>query len=409
MGQTLLDFAVQFLKDNHITVRRVRDNRWSDSTPFDLGLREALFGKTPMQFGIVPPEQMQQTICHCTDPFGCLYTLLPLPEGDVLLLGPMVQDEDWELHCRQIARTMGLNEEQNRQLLDYFLRLPKICILAWYFPFVKALADHLYGERCSVRHVSHEELACDALPVRTVFPREKPVLSMEMLEDRYCLEKKLLAAVHQGDASAAQQALQSFSGVTVPPRPGESRQLSLQYRLVALNALLRKEAERAEVHPFYLDGLYNDLMSKIGSIHSARQEHQMVLSMVTQYCERVRQYSAAGYSPMVREAIYYIGGHLGDDLTLHRLADMLNVNRSYLSGLFRRETGRNLTDYVNTARVEFAANLMLYSQYSVAAASAAAGIPDTSYFSKLFKRVMGVSPTQYVKSSHPSGKMEEQK
>ena len=45
-------------------------------------------------------------------------------------------------------------------------------------------------------------------------PLEKPVLSIQMLEDRYALENHLLDAVHHGDAKLATQALQSFRGVT---------------------------------------------------------------------------------------------------------------------------------------------------------------------------------------------------
>ena len=45
-------------------------------------------------------------------------------------------------------------------------------------------------------------------------PPEKPVLSIQMLEDRYALENYLLDAVHHGDAELAMLALQSFRGVT---------------------------------------------------------------------------------------------------------------------------------------------------------------------------------------------------
>ena len=81
------------------------------------------------------------------------------------------------------------------------------------------------------------------------------------------------------------------------------------------------------------------------------------------------------------------------------MAVLLNVNRSYLSSLFRRQTGRKLTDYVTSARIEYAANLILYSQFSVTAAAAAVGYSDVSYFTRLFKRVLGTTPAQYCKSA----------
>lgn len=82
------------------------------------------------------------------------------------------------------------------------------------------------------------------LPRQCMLP-EKPVLSIQMLEDRYALENHLLDAVHHGDAELAMQALQSFRGVTIPGRKGHTKTTTVRFRAVALNALLRKEAERA--------------------------------------------------------------------------------------------------------------------------------------------------------------------
>lgn len=105
---------------------------------------------------------------------------------------------------------------------------------------------------------------------------EKPVLSIQMLEDRYALENHLLDAVHHGDAELAMQALQSFRGVTIPGRKGHTKTTTVRFRAVALNALLRKEAERAEVHTFYLDTLYNDYLLAAGEITTEQQEQALV-------------------------------------------------------------------------------------------------------------------------------------
>ena len=133
------------------------------------------------------------------------------------------------------------------------------------------------------------------LPRQCLLP-EKPVLSIQMLEDRYALENHLLDAVHHGDAELAMQALQSFRGVTIPGRKGHTKTTTVRFRAVALNALLRKEAERAEVHAFYLDTLYNDYLLAAGEITTEQQEQALVVEMLQQNCDRVARYSTAGYS-----------------------------------------------------------------------------------------------------------------
>ena len=150
------------------------------------------------------------------------------------------------------------------------------------------------------------------LPRQCMLP-EKPVLSIQMLEDRYALENHLLDAVNHGDADLAMQALQSFRGVTILGRKGHTKTTTVRFRAVALNALLRKEAERAEVHAFYLDTLYNDYLLAAGEITTEQQEQALVVEMLQQYCDRVARYSTAGYSVVIRNIIHYINLQGGPD------------------------------------------------------------------------------------------------
>ena len=77
------------------------------------------------------------------------------------------------------------------------------------------------GSTFRTHWVNHTDLSPESadLPSQCMLP-EKPVLSIQMLEDRYALENHLLDAVHHGDAELAMQALQSFCGVTIPGRKG---------------------------------------------------------------------------------------------------------------------------------------------------------------------------------------------
>ena len=148
---------------------------------------------------------------------------------------------------------------------------------------------------------------------------------------------------------------------------------------VALNALLRKEAERAEVHAFYLDTLYNDYLLAAGEITTEQQEQALVVEMLQQYCDRVARYSTAGYSVVIRNIIHYINLHLKEDLTLSTLAARSNPSRSYLSDRLHREVHSNLTDYVTLTRIQFAANLLRYHHYTITQAAQEVGIPVVPY------------------------------
>ena len=197
--------------------------------------------------------------------------------------------------------------------------------------------------------------------------------------NRYALENHLLDAVNHGDAELAMQVLQSFRGVTIPGRKGHTKTTTVRFRAVALNALLRKEAERAEVHAFYLDTLYNDYLLAAGEITTEQQEQALVVEMLQQYCDRVARYSTAGYSVVIRNIIHYINLHLKKDLTLSTLTARFNLSRSYLSDLLHREAHSNLTNYVTLTRIQFAANLLWYHHYTITQAAQDVGIPVVPY------------------------------
>lgn len=225
------------------------------------------------------------------------------------------------------------------------------------------------GSTFRTHWVNYTDLSPESadLPRQCMLP-EKPVLSIQMLEDRYALENHLLDAVNHGDAELAMQALQSFRGVTIPGRKGHTKTTTVRFRAVALNALLRKEAERAEVHAFYLDTLYNDYLLAAGEITTEQQEQALVVEMLQQYCDRVARYSTAGYSVVIRNIIHYINLHLKEDLTLSTLAARFNLHLK-----------EDLTDYVTLTRIQFAANLLRYHHYTITQAAQEVGIPDVPY------------------------------
>ena len=164
---------------------------------------------------------------------------------------------------------------------------------------------------------------------------------------------------------------------------------------IIMNTLLRKAAEQGGVHPLYIDSVSSDFARRIELIGSTTAAGKIMDEMLTSYCRLVKKHALAQYSVPVRKTLACIDADLTGDLSLSALAEMQNISPGYLSTLFKKEVGQTLTDYVNSRRVEQAAAMLRSGTLQVQTVAQYCGIPDVNYFSKLFKRYIGVSPKEF--------------
>ena len=104
------------------------------------------------------------------------------------------------------------------------------------------------------------------------------------------------------------------------------------------------------------------------------------------------------YSPTVQKAIVFIESDLSADLTLSSIAEAQNVSSGYLSAIFRRETGKTITEYIREKRVNHAIYLLETTHLQVQTIATHCGIVDLQYFSKIFKKHTGKTPKEYRES-----------
>lgn len=101
-----------------------------------------------------------------------------------------------------------------------------------------------------------------------------------------------------------------------------------------------------------------------------------------------------GERPEIYRVKTYVEQHIQEDITLDQVARYCGMSRSYFSSLFKRETGEGLNDYINRRKMERAKELMLHRRLKAYEAAYAVGLSDESYFSKLFKKHIGISPKE---------------
>lgn len=100
----------------------------------------------------------------------------------------------------------------------------------------------------------------------------------------------------------------------------------------------------------------------------------------------------------MKAILLYIDGYLENDLSLNALANQSSVTCAHFSRAFKQMTGMTVTEYVNTKRIIRAAELLLSTDYSIAAIATRIGMESIPHFHRMFKKIMGITPATYKRN-----------
>lgn len=105
-----------------------------------------------------------------------------------------------------------------------------------------------------------------------------------------------------------------------------------------------------------------------------------------------------GAGRLVRRAAGYIHEHYAEDFSLAAVSRHLGVSKAYLSRVFSQEMGEHFVGYLAKVRMEQAAKLLARSDLKIYEIAERVGYPNPEHFSRTFKKVMGTSPTRYLRA-----------
>lgn len=94
----------------------------------------------------------------------------------------------------------------------------------------------------------------------------------------------------------------------------------------------------------------------------------------------------------------YIAAHYGEEMSVDRLSELVYMAPSYLSSVFKKETGQNLSRFIKSVRMEKAKELLEQTMMKIVDISTACGYPNVSYFCSSFREYYGISPQKFRES-----------
>ncbi len=399
--QAELELLINILRNFHInTVFLTADTQAQPKA--DLGLRDFLGMKSDYESLFSLKNVESNTVYKITDTFYCCYIFIVLPDRPkktALVIGPFTNIEITKQMLLQAAEDYDITPEIFSQIEKYYTNIPILTNESTLFAILNAFGEKLWGSLENFSIKSAKQTASKA-EIEKNFKRlntqksEDANLSIQTLEMRYAKENDLLDAVAKGMVNKAELMLSDTSRKRPEQRIADPVR-SLKNYTIILNTLLRKAAEKGGVHPLHIDTLSSDFAKRIELINSVESGAALQKEMAKSYATLVRDHSVKQYTHPVRQIILNIEYDLTADLTLKKFARMLSLNPSYLSALFKKETGMTLTDFVTRKRMEHAADLLNSTSLQIQTVAQQCGILDVNYFTKTFRKIHGKTPSEY--------------
>lgn len=138
--------------------------------------------------------------------------------------------------------------------------------------------------------------------------------------------------------------------------------------------------------------LYEDIIEKIRRSNTI---YELKMLLTTLLDDSIYQNIDTHFSSLTKNVIEIVQKNYHQDLTLKNVADQLHVNAVYLGQVFKKEFHYSFSQYINQARIKRAQYLLLNSDLNINEIAETIGYNNTNYFSKMFKKLNGISPKDF--------------
>jgi two-component system, response regulator YesN len=314
-----------------------------------------------------------------------------------IVIGPFISSTTVMEFVSDIITRNNLPVSQRQQLEGFYKSLPVITSNEY------VSIGELLVDMCRNKHVPSQVIKTNIIMPTINKERLKDSLleSKQIIEMRYENEKELMNAIAKGDKEQVSHLSKVSTDILdFSNRIPESPIRSAKNITLVLNTLCRIAAERGHLHPVYIHNISEKFAILIERVPNLNQLKNLCTIMINEYCDLVKAFSTKNYSPIVKKAVDYIHFNLEDPLTLNDIAAAINVNPSYLSRKFKEDTKTNIIDYINHKRVDEAKLYLQRGNVSVTEIAFLVGFNDLNYFTRVFKKITTLTPSQYMKEKN---------
>lgn len=214
-------------------------------------------------------------------------------------------------------------------------------------------------------------------------------------------ERELLRSIARQEDAQARRLLNILLGVILYPGAGTLE--LVKSRIYELLVLMSRTAIENGADGEHMLKVCHEYRGRIAGFDTFDSLCYWLSGVMSHFMKELFGYADAKHANVIHRCMQYIGTNYGQHISLEETAGMVYLSPSYLSRIFKKETGVSFNEYLNRVRINKAKELLQDRALRMTDIALMVGFEDQSYFTKVFKRVTGMLPKEYREKEDISG------
>lgn len=303
-----------------------------------------------------------------------------------LVLGPVILDNKEEL----------LAEADTEEFRNALRKIPESVPNR-----IQGMAEILAAIAGNISRLSHGKAGQyfyrqDTLLNAMYVERMKDAESNDYYTYPIVMEGKLRSAIRNRDKAMSQTILNQMLAYIYTYNHNDLE--SIKPRITELVVIISRAAVDAGANVRDIFLINENFNANISHFQNLEDLSVWLSNMLQRFISLTFEFEKVKHADMVYKVIDHIKNNYHRHISLEEIAGISYMSKTYLSTLFKKETGYSVSEYINDVRINQSQTLLLDSDLSIVEIARMCGFEDQSYFTKVFRKITGMTPKKYRES-----------
>lgn len=316
-----------------------------------------------------------------------------------IIIGPARQSSPSEQYLHKLAFDLSVDPDDMPEFLSsmkVIIQMPLESILQILCTIHYVITGKKIGlNDLSIIDSTQESLSKELLETQASQLIDNAPIDIGSAHNTYKIEQQLLDMIRRGDTVRLKEWTKSAPAVR-PGKVAADMLRQMKNTFIVSTTLASRAAIRGGMDLDDALRLSDAYIQKCERLNTFEQITNLQYHMVMQYTKAVEELRYnRNQTELTKNVASYIRHHLSDAIKTDEIAASLFMSRSHLSTRFKAETGMNLTEYIHYIKISEAKHLLVHTDKNLSLISTYLGYSSQSHFTRMFKKVTGMSPAEY--------------